>query len=97
MVPASGGVGRWATRLAAAAGHSVTAFLRPGTSFEPPADVTVERGSATEAADLTRVVRQQDAIISCIGPQRVNPRTSGHRSSHHSASRGSVRPRSSLR
>lgn len=46
ILGASGRCGRWAVRLAAEAGHRVTALVRPETAYEPPAGVDVVRGSA---------------------------------------------------
>jgi uncharacterized protein YbjT (DUF2867 family) len=74
ILGASGGCGRWATRLARADGHAVTALVRPGTAFDAPAGVTVRRGSILADADLAAVVAGQDAVISCLGAQRVNAR-----------------------
>ncbi len=74
ILGASGGCGRWATRLAAEAGHEVTALVRPETPFDPPAGVTVRRGSALSFVDLCQAVSKQEAVISCLGAQRVNPR-----------------------
>ena len=37
VLGASGGCGKWATWLAAADGHAVTALVRPATRFDPPA------------------------------------------------------------
>jgi uncharacterized protein YbjT (DUF2867 family) len=73
ILGASGGCGRWATRLAAHDGHRVTAFVRPATRFEPPHGVTVERGDPLDHTELARVAREHDAVISCIGPQRTHP------------------------
>lgn len=74
ILGASGGCGRWATRLAAEAGHDVTALVRPETPFDPPAGVAVRRGSVLADADLAQAVAGQEAVISCLGAQRVNPR-----------------------
>jgi uncharacterized protein YbjT (DUF2867 family) len=74
VLGASGGCGNWATRLAAADGHAVTALVRPEARLAPPAGVTVLRGSVLDAAILARAVDGQDAVISCLGAQRVNPR-----------------------
>jgi uncharacterized protein YbjT (DUF2867 family) len=74
ILGASGGCGRWATRLAQADGHDVTAFVRPDTPFDAPAGVTVRRGSVLDAGDLAGAVDGHDAIISCLGAQRVNAR-----------------------
>lgn len=74
VLGASGGCGRWVTRLAASEGHDVTAIVRPTTPFQPPAGVSVRRGSALDRDDLSRAIEAKDAVISCIGPQRTNPR-----------------------
>lgn len=72
VLGASGGCGRWATQLAREAGHDVTALVRPETPFNPPAGVIVHRGSVLRHDDLARLVARQDAVISCLGAQRVN-------------------------
>jgi uncharacterized protein YbjT (DUF2867 family) len=36
--------------------------------------VVVQRGSALDHADLARAMEGQDVLISCLGPQRTNPR-----------------------
>lgn len=74
ILGASGGCGRWATRLAAEQGHQVTALVRPQTAFKPPAGVTVRRGNPLDPSELSAAAAGQDAVISCIGPQRSNPR-----------------------
>jgi putative NADH-flavin reductase len=72
ILGASGGVGRWVAKFASAAGHDVTAFVRPETHYDPPSGVRLERGSVLSAEDLAKVVGGHDAIISCIGAQRSN-------------------------
>jgi uncharacterized protein YbjT (DUF2867 family) len=72
VLGASGGCGRWVTRLAAKDGHQVTALVRPGTPYEPPRGVEVRRGSVLDLNDLSRAVEGQEALISCIGPQRAD-------------------------
>jgi uncharacterized protein YbjT (DUF2867 family) len=74
VLGASGGCGRWVTRLAAADGHAATALVRPETAFDPPAGVEVRRGSVLYAGDLEAALAGQDAVISCIGAQRINPK-----------------------
>ena len=74
VLGASGGCGRWVTQLAAGHGHDVTALVRSTTPFEPPHGVSVRRGDALDSDDLARAAEAHDAIISCIGPQRANPR-----------------------
>jgi uncharacterized protein YbjT (DUF2867 family) len=74
ILGASGGCGRWATRLASEAGHDVTALVRRDTPFDPPGGVSVRRGSVLVEAELAQAVPGHDAVISCLGAQRVNPR-----------------------
>src|SRR5688500_13808966 len=74
VLGASGGCGRWVTRLAVEGGHQLTALVRPGTPFGPPAEVAVRRGSALDESEVFGVAEGHDVVISCIGPQRVNPR-----------------------
>jgi uncharacterized protein YbjT (DUF2867 family) len=74
VLGASGGVGRWVTRLAAKGRHEVTALVRPGTPFQPPPGVDVKRGSVLDLNDLFRAAEDKDAVISCVGPQRIDPR-----------------------
>jgi hypothetical protein len=52
----------------------VTALVRPDTAFQPPPGVTVQRGSALEPSVLAKAAGDREAVISCIGPQRINPR-----------------------
>lgn len=73
ILGASGGVGRWATRLAAAGGHTVTAMVRPDRQFHAPQGVRVMRGSAVDPQDLADALREQDVLVSCLGPQRTQP------------------------
>lgn len=71
VLGASGGVGRWVTRLAAVAGHAVTALVREGRAFDAPDSVRVIRGSALDPVDLMRAAAGQDVLISCLGAQRT--------------------------
>jgi hypothetical protein len=48
--------------------------VRPDTLFRPPAGVTVLRGEALDAETVARSASGHDAVLSCIGPQRTNPR-----------------------
>ena len=74
LLGASGGCGRIAVRLAAEQGHDVTAMVRPGASFDPPAGVTVIRSNALDPEQLAQAAAGKDALISCLGAQRVHPR-----------------------
>lgn len=71
LLGASGGVGRWAAKLAAGAGHAVTAALRPSSQFEPVDRVSVSRGDVTDPAFLEETVSGHDAVISCVGLRRA--------------------------
>ena len=73
ILGASGSVGQWVTRLAAAAGHAVTALVRPQRTFDAPAGVRVLRGSALDERELAPALADQDVLISCLGAQRTQP------------------------
>jgi uncharacterized protein YbjT (DUF2867 family) len=66
----SGATGGWLVRLAAEAGHQVTALVRPSSALEPPPNVTVIRGDVLDPATLGSAVQGQDAIASCLGIRR---------------------------
>ena len=70
---ASGACGQWAVRLAAQRGWSVTAFVREQTSYTPPPDVRVVRGDVLNGAHVAPVMQGHDAVLSCLGAQRVSP------------------------
>ena len=71
VLGASGGVGRWTVKLAAAAGHATTAALRPSSQFEAVDGVAVARGDLTDPEFLDGVVAAHDAVISCVGLRRA--------------------------
>jgi uncharacterized protein YbjT (DUF2867 family) len=73
VLGASGGCGRWVTRLAAESGHDVTAMVRPGADYDPPEGVRVVRASALEPERVAQASRGRDAVLCCIGAQRVHP------------------------
>ena len=72
ILGASGATGQWLTRLAAQAGHEVTALVRHATKFEPPAGVRVVRGDVLDAATLASVVEGKSAVASCLGIRRAS-------------------------
>ena len=72
VLGASGGTGRWLTRLSAQAGHDVTALVRPGTSIDVPATVRVMRGEVLDRATLESALNGQDAVASCLGIRRAS-------------------------
>ena len=76
VLGASGATGGWLTRLAAQAGHEVTALVRPGSAFTPPAGVRVVRGEVLDPATLASLLEGerggQAAVASCLGIRRAS-------------------------
>src|SRR5215213_4747515 len=70
VLGASGATGSWLVRVAAQAGHQVTALIRPSTPFDAPPGVRVVRGEVLDAAVLASVVGGQDGVASCLGQRR---------------------------
>jgi uncharacterized protein YbjT (DUF2867 family) len=70
VLGASGATGRWLVRLAAQAGHDVTAVVRPATPFEAPNSVRVVRGDVLDPGTIAAAVEGQDAVASCLGIRR---------------------------
>lgn len=76
VLGASGGCGSEVVAQGVRQGHKITALVRPGTSFDVPPEVDVIRGSVLDEDTLEKAVRNQDAIISCLGLKRrskLNP------------------------
>ena len=71
VLGASGATGGWLTRMAAQAGHEVTALVRPGATFVPPPNVREVRGEVLDAATLAAAVDGQNAIACCLGIRRA--------------------------
>jgi len=46
-------------------------MVRSDREFRPPDGVHVVRGSALDPRDLADALREQDVLISCLGPQRI--------------------------
>jgi uncharacterized protein YbjT (DUF2867 family) len=59
-------------RLAAQAGHDVTALVRPSTPFDAPAGVRVIRGEVLDPAIIASAVENKDAVASCLGIRRAS-------------------------
>ena len=72
VLGASGATGGWLTRLAAQAGHEVTALVRPGSAFVAPAGVRLVRGEVLDPATLASVLEGQSAVASCLGIRRAS-------------------------
>src|SRR5687768_15493356 len=75
ILGASGGVGRWLTRLAADRGHEVTALVRASSGFVAPPGVDVRVGEVLDGAALDNAVQGQEVVASCLGIRRagLNP------------------------
>ena len=73
VLGASGQCGIWVVRFAVERGYDVTALVRPSTIYEPPTGVRVVRGAVLDPRMMAQVAHGQDAIVSCLGPQRVRP------------------------
>src|SRR5688500_14678881 len=70
---ASGRCGSHFVRLAAAAGHSVTAVVRPQTSFTPSANVNVARGDVLSADFVNATTPGHDVVVSALGMRYRHP------------------------
>ena len=70
---ASGGCGSQLVRQAAAHGHQVTAVVRPATTYQSPAGVTVVRGDVLDADFVRSVIPGHDVVASCIGIKYAHP------------------------
>ena len=71
ILGASGGCGRWLTRLAAERGHDVATLVRPSAELAAPDGVVVHRGDVTDAAALDRALAGRDAVLSALGLRRA--------------------------
>lgn len=70
ILGASGGCGRWLTRLAHERSHDVAALVRPQSDMHAPAGVTIHTGDVTDAAVLDRVLPGNDAVFCALGLRR---------------------------
>ena len=75
VLGASGATGGWLTRLAAQAGHEVTALVRPGSPFVPPPNVRLIRGEVLDPATLARrwTDRMRSPAVSAFGGRGKAP------------------------
>lgn len=71
ILGASGGCGRWLTRLASERSHTVTALIRSNAALEAPPGVVVVRGNVTDAAVLDAVLPGNDAVLCALGQRRA--------------------------
>jgi putative NADH-flavin reductase len=71
---ASGTIGSRIVREALARGHDVTAVVRDPTGVPAGGEhFAAERGDVTNAADVTRVARGAEAIVSAVAPTGGQP------------------------
>jgi uncharacterized protein YbjT (DUF2867 family) len=68
---ASGRTGSELVRLANSRSHTVTAFTRPGSVVDSSTVARVVVGDPTSAVDVAAALKDQEAVISCLG-QRSN-------------------------
>ncbi len=72
VLGASGGCGSEVVAQGVQRGHKITALVREGSSLSAPSEVEVIRGSVLDPGILERAIRNQDAVISCLGLKRRN-------------------------
>jgi uncharacterized protein YbjT (DUF2867 family) len=75
ILGASGGCGKWTTRLAAERGHHLTTAVRAVTPFDAPTGARIARGDVLEPGFIAELLRGGafDAVISCVGIRRAHP------------------------
>src|SRR5262249_39773664 len=70
VLGATGGTGLELVRQAIEHGHSVTAFVRSPERLKPFRDrITVKQGDLLNSAELERVIKGHDAVVSGFGPR----------------------------
>src|SRR2546429_3152380 len=70
VLGATGGTGLEIVRQAIEHGHSVTAFVRSPERLKPFRDrITVKQGDLLNSAELERVIKGHDAVVSGFGPR----------------------------
>ena len=70
VLGATGGTGLEIVRRAIEHGHSVTAFVRSPERLKPFGDrITVKQGDLLNGAELERVIKGHDAVVSGFGPK----------------------------
>ena len=73
MTGATGYLGGPLVTLAAARGHRVRAFVRPGSEASVPRGVTIVRGDALAARDLITALAEGDTLVHLVGTPRPSP------------------------
>jgi putative NADH-flavin reductase len=67
VIGATGGIGRRLVAQALGAGHQVTAFVRDPSRVGDLGAVRIEEGDVLDLLALTRVLREQDAVLCALG------------------------------
>jgi uncharacterized protein YbjT (DUF2867 family) len=71
ILGASGGTGKHLLEQALAAGHAVTALVRNRAAVATThPNLRVVEGQATAAADVENAMRDQEAVLSALGPRK---------------------------
>ncbi len=79
ILGATGGTGLEIVRQSLERGHSVTALVRSPERLMAFADrMRVKQGDLLNAADLTRVIQDQDAVLSGFGPRLPVSKSDAH-------------------
>ena len=79
VLGATGGTGLEIVRQATERGHSVTAFVRSPERLRPFGDrITVQQGDLLKSAELERVIKGHDAIVSGFGPRAPISKADAH-------------------
>jgi uncharacterized protein YbjT (DUF2867 family) len=75
VLGASGRCGQWVVRLGRERGHRITALVRPDSPAPAGDGVEVVRGQVLEPGVLERALGENEAVLSCLGMHRRNPRS----------------------
>src|SRR6266487_4441485 len=79
ILGATGGTGLELVRQAIDHGHSVTAFVRSPERLAAFRNrITVKQGDVLNSAELERVMRGHDAVVSGFGPRWPVPKADTH-------------------
>lgn len=67
VIAANGRLGKAFVEQALSEGHSVRAGVHGKNTLSPHKNLTILKCDATNLADLARLIKNQDAVVSCIG------------------------------
>ena len=83
VLGATGATGLEIVSQALERGHSVTALVRSPERLTPFVDrISVRQGDLLNSADLEQVLRDQDAVISGVGPRLPVSKADAHLLQH---------------